>query len=648
MAADNELKVQVTLDLDKLKEQIANAEGTAEAAGKRMGGSVGGGIESKLSSLFGGIQGKIVGLAVAVAGAFTLKKMIEEASEAESALAGFNAALASAGNFSDEASAHFQNYAAHLQSITTVSDDLIIKNAALLASIGKLKGEGLDRATKAAIDFAAGAKIDVETAFRLMSKAADGHVDALKRYGVSVVKTGDDAKDFSRALDKVNQMFGGAAAAQVHTFGGAMSQLGNNFNDVLENLGKMITQSPVVIAILNKVSEGFSRAAKAIEAFATDKGDFFGNIIKQAAAFSAQWTPYVVAPLELAYNLAKSFALAFVTGLGAIVTGLATIQVAIIDYLEKPLIDFAGNVLGKIVGFFDKDLGAAIQNFARQSTEAMSGTWHTIQDQAANATTALAGKFNESATQIFDFSATQAAENFAIKTDEFIQNVGPRVKQKFKNMAEETAGAFEQSWDMIVNGFNSAFSMAELRSEKFRQTMQSKVNAAFTQFRDGAINSISSIGAALVRHENVWQAFGKALLGVFGDLAIQLGSFYMLMGLGNLFINPAAAAAQIAAGAGLLILGGALKAMAGGGAGASGAGSSSGGGVAAGSGGLASPTQDNGQGFKTAEQSKPMTSVQVNIHGNVLDRRETGIAIADTINEAFGTNGVTFAQGAAQ
>jgi hypothetical protein len=36
----------------------------------------------------------------------------------------------------------------------------------------------------------------------------------------------------------------------------------------------------------------------------------------------------------------------------------------------------------------------------------------------------------------------------------------------------------------------------------------------------------------------------------------------------------------------------------------------------------------------------------VNVQGNVLDRRQTGLEIAEVINEAFGSGGVTFATGA--
>ena len=45
------------------------------------------------------------------------------------------------------------------------------------------------------------------------------------------------------------------------------------------------------------------------------------------------------------------------------------------------------------------------------------------------------------------------------------------------------------------------------------------------------------------------------------------------------------------------------------------------------------------------EQQRPGTQIAVNIQGNILDRRQTGLEIAEVINEVFGTNGVGFATG---
>jgi hypothetical protein len=92
---------------------------------------------------------------IALAGYFSFRalsigfeKAVESAMEAERAVKQFNAAMISTGTYTEAASASFEDYASSLERTTGVADDVIMSNAALLVSIGKLEGEGLKRATQ--------------------------------------------------------------------------------------------------------------------------------------------------------------------------------------------------------------------------------------------------------------------------------------------------------------------------------------------------------------------------------------------------------------------------------------------------------------------------------------------------------------------
>jgi hypothetical protein len=84
--------------------------------------------------------------------------------------------------------------------------------------------------------------------------------------------------------------------------------------------------------------------------------------------------------------------------------------------------------------------------------------------------------------------------------------------------------------------------------------------------------------------------------------------------------------ALIAAGAALATFGGVLAGL--------GSAKETGGGVAT-AGGGSSVSNDPVTAIPETEKQKPVTQVQVNIQGNVLDRRETGMAIMDVIREEF-------------
>lgn len=159
-------------------------------------------------------------------------------------------------------------------------------------------------------------------------------------------------------------------------------------------------------------------------------------------------------------------------------------------------------------------------------------------------------------------------------------------------------------------------------------------------FISGFSNAFAAIGSALVKGEDAMSAFGKAILQMLGNIALQMGQFYIAAGIAAMFLNPAQGGGMIAAGIGLSILGGVLQALGGGGGAAAPASSGVGGGI-----GASQPiSMMDSESFMNEmtddrERQTPNTGVQVIVQGNILDRRETGLAIAEIINESFYTNG---------
>jgi hypothetical protein len=162
----------------------------------------------------------------------------------------------------------------------------------------------------------------------------------------------------------------------------------------------------------------------------------------------------------------------------------------------------------------------------------------------------------------------------------------------------------------------------------------------------GIATSLSSIGAALVNGEGLFDNFGKGIIGIMGDLAINIGTTLLFTGnaieafissINTLF--PGSGFAAAAAGVGLILFGGALKAAAGKGSGGA-APSSTGGGIAT---TPSSTTELTPQESLTRQE--PSTAVQVTIQGDVLDSDESGSRIVALINEAFDKKGVVVNQG---
>jgi hypothetical protein len=229
---------------------------------------------------------KTIGLAAAGAFAaigvgFSLKKAISEASAFEVEVNRLKTALELSGITTEQATKEFLDYASALQRTTTFSDDAVLSTASLIQSISKLPTDQLQRATKAALDLSTALRIDLNTASRLVAKAAEGNVDAFRRYGIQIQKGKDNTETFANALTALESKFGGSSERAVNTFSGAISQLQNAANDSLKAFGGFIIQSPEVIQAIQTITSGF---VKLTEAISNNEG-FVQRSIKAFASF---------------------------------------------------------------------------------------------------------------------------------------------------------------------------------------------------------------------------------------------------------------------------------------------------------------------------------------------------------------------------
>lgn len=567
MADTPELNVKVKADTTE-----------AESAIERFGGKVAGAFGAYLSAkaLISGIQ------AVTAA-----------ARESEASVQAFNLSLSSAGKFTEAASAAFQDYASKLEMTTGIQDDLILKNAALLVSVGKLSGDGLNKATKAALDLAAGLQIDVGSAFNIMAKAAEGNVMGLAKYGLEVRKGASDSEKFASALGFVNARFGDMASGNMKTFDGVMAKLGNGFEKVQESIGKLIIHDPKLKALFSVIADGFYAMAKSIDK-AAEAGTFMSDLIDSMFAFGQGIVTWVLKPLEMIGNF-----------LGTILVGRIAAFVS---------------ALAMVAPMFDRLFGT---NYAPM-LETMAMTWRTT--AADMAQTAL--NFDTSSSQVISNGLTNAKN----KVDELAKSM----KENMKPAMAETGIESSTFWGELTTGFNTGFETITAGIETMKTATQQLGQQVKGTFSSGFSNAFAQMGKAIVEGQNVFGAFGKAILGMLGNVAMQMGTFFISMGIGFLFIDPGRGAGLIGAGIGLSLLGGILQALGGGGVGS---------GAAAAGGSGATATVDAGPSSQMTAMTTPeeREAKQQNftfvVEGNVFDSRETGKRMIDVFAELSAETG---------
>lgn len=609
----NQIISEIILDLDRMREALKQAEKEGGEGGDRTGRTFGDRVEKGMSAGIGKAAALLTGLAASILGAFSLKKMIDEATGAENALNSLAGAMRATGTGGMSAANGFSDWASSMQKVVGVADDVITSNAAMLVSMAKLKGEGLQQASKAALDLAAGLNIDVSSAFMLVSKAASGHAELLNKYGANIRKTGDDAKDFAQALAFINDRFEGLAEGKANTFAGQLTRLGLAFNDLFEEMGKLIIKSPVVVALVKFVADEFSKAAEKVAAFGKS-GDFVGDLIKQLLEVAKIITVYIGAPLELLYNTAK-----------VVFYGLATAVAGFVFQSLAPLKLLAETA----AAFSDRFKGVA-------------ETIGNLHAAAGDTLQELAGKTAEAGGKIFEFDATAAAEGFVTR----LQTVAETAKPVAKAIGDEIKAAVQAPLFGITFD-DVAKAMGDLKN-KIGITAQQIAQSINQWIVNSSASAFAAFGGALVKGENAFEAFGKSILKSLGQILIQFGTMLIAVGVGLStvpFLFGLQGPAAIAAGVAAVVLGGALTAL--GGGGGAGAGATGGGGGVANDqgGGVAVPVASTNTQLADVEEKKPQTTIQVTVQGNILDRRESGLALVEILNENFGSNGLVLKGG---
>lgn len=209
---------------------------------------------------------------------------------------------------------------------------------------------------------------------------------------------------------------------------------------------------------------------------------------------------------------------------------------------------------------------------------------------------------------------------------------------KIKMIEDNKNFSIMTGFDALSQGFSTA--VEEFRNNAVKN-FQDIGKTAFQTLGRGVGQAFAAFGQALATGEDAGEAFLQSMLGLFADVAIQLGTSFILQGIAHTLnpLTPGLGGPLIGAGAALATFGGLLKGLSGGKSKTSQQ-SVEGGGVAA----SPSTSTDLTQ-TQDLERQAASTSVSLVIQGDVLDSEESGSRIVNLINQAFDKKGVVINQG---
>ena len=303
-----------------------------------------------------------------------LEDSVKASAESETSLKQLTVALAQTGKLTDENVKSFQALATQIQATTAFEDDAVISSIALIQSLARLDTDGLKRATVAATNLAATFNIDLDTAARLVGKAAEGNTTAFGKLGIQFEKGTTNAETFSNVLQTLESRFGGSAAAQAQTYSGALTQLTNVYGDLKENIGAIVSQSPVVIAAFNTLkSVVISLSNSVTDSFGTGNSDQVADFFRltldgiNAIVLSAD-------AVLRAFDIVASSVIASVRlmalGIVTPIAGILELTAAIpgIGDAFKGAADAATAEMNRLSGAFDENIKSINESISGETT----------------------------------------------------------------------------------------------------------------------------------------------------------------------------------------------------------------------------------------------------------------------------------------
>ena len=389
------------------------------------------------------------------------------------------------------------------------------------------------------------------------------------------------AKNLKNEIEGLNHVVG--QTGQIAGGSGGVQQAAQKFNMLGNSLNQITRELP---AFTYSMQTGFMAISNNIPMFV----DQIGNIKKANAQLIAQGQPVKsvfsqLASAVLSWQTALSLGVTVLTVYGAEIVNLTR---ALFDNeeaikrvqqnIDKMTITTANNaagmklwldVYGQTLSGESLSLFQARENKEKRFQEIVKQSQAILLEEAKTGQKNIIGRnmvfgallqntkaYNKELTDISEKeksrSKIQVKENirFTLPTDEILPKsfVLPKLKVDVKKI------------DLLIDTTNamSGFDNFKMQFLSTLDDIESRVGGWANVVGGMFTNAAAGFGAALVNND--FESYGKQLLGMLGDLAIQIGGALIAMGIPLAATGVPLGFTYLAAGAALAIVGGMLKA----------------------------------------------------------------------------------------
>lgn len=220
----------------------------------------------KIQGSMAALQRTIRTVFAALGAGLIIRKVIEATSAAETANAELSAAIKQTGGAAGFSAGQLTDYAESLQKATRFDDEGIKALETRLLGFTNITGERFTRTTALALDLATALKKDLPEAAQLLGSSLqdpERGIGRLRKAGIDLgdsqeklikrlAETGRTAEAQTLLIDALAKVYGGRAAASANTFGGALDQLKNAWDDLFEVSGAATNEAKESLQELTK------------------------------------------------------------------------------------------------------------------------------------------------------------------------------------------------------------------------------------------------------------------------------------------------------------------------------------------------------------------------------------------------------------
>lgn len=395
-----------------------------------------------------------------------LEEGIKSAVAEEQAMARLGAQLILTGEDSETARKAFSDMANELENTTKFGDDAVLSAAALAKSYGLTNKQAIEL-TKAAADLASATGDTLESAVEQLTASYSGNIKTIGKLVPEVKGLTKEQLAAGAAVDILAARFKGAASAEIQTFGGAVIQAGNSFDDFRKAIGKIVTDSPVVVAAINAVGSAFGLLQENIDG---NKGAItiaLETFIKAAASFISIVVPAAQAIVNVFGFIIKTVPLAL-TGLLEFFKEFAKIVDAVTGFLPgfedkklTNLFDSLGNVAAKAAVYVDDGFTNADETLGEVG-KTVDGLAQKIFD--AGEVGAKSTKKAETSTKSFGRAAVKASDDVAKLREEgkkFVESLAIGAASEQEKIVLEAQKSYEELARLAYQGSLTTTQIAE-------------------------------------------------------------------------------------------------------------------------------------------------------------------------------------------